>query len=361
MGEGTELQGMNGLIPAFLITMLCMMSYSGMIAHPTSAESSEEEGSNLNDGNKSIGIMIGGDNGQVQYDIEGASFMAPAGISDTAVEVGMAFVSQEVEFPTQSEVLALTPHGMTFSQNITVTMEIINSGAEPLAVYTKANDDAPWMYYNEPLDLSTEGFVSFNVTHFSYWVITERTGGETLTVGGTSNNGEGEFGCMIEDVTSRVYCWGHNTQGQTGSNPSLWDETAYMVDSNGQILHTRPTHPVMDDLGDEIEAYSISAGDQHACAIPTTDNQDRLLCWGNVPFITQSSHIASSVTLSEMSAQMHIHSVDSGGESTCVITTDYYEETDAYCLGELASSSLTVPDFRGGDGPMQCNLSLIHI
>ena len=39
---------------------------------------------------------------------------------------------------------------------------------------------------------------------------------------------------------------------------------------------------------------------------------------------------------------MHIHSVDSGGESTCVITTDYYEETDAYCLGELASSSLTV-------------------
>jgi len=358
MGEGTEQRGMNRLIPALLIMMFCMTSYSGMITNPTSAEISEEGGSNPDEENKSIGIMIGGDNGLVRYDIEGASFMAPAGISDTAVEVRMAFVPQEVEFPTQSEVLALTPHGMTFSQNITVTMEIMNSGAEPLAVYTKANDDAPWMYYNEPLNLSAEGFVSFNVTHFSYWVITERTGGETLTVGGTSNNGEGEFGCMIEDVTSRVYCWGHNTQGQTGSNPSLWDETAYMVDSNGQILHTRPTHPVMDDLGDEIEAYSISAGDQHACAIPTTDNQDRLLCWGNVPFIAQSSHIASPVTLSEMSAQMHIHSVDSGGESTCVITTDYYEETDAYCLGELASSSLTAPDFLGGDGPITCTAGL---
>ncbi len=183
----------------------------------------------------------------------------------------------------------------------------------------------------------------------------ERTGGEPLAVGGTSDNADGEFGCMIQETTNHVYCWGRNTEGQTGVDPALWDETAQMVNDNGEILLTRPTHAVMDASGTEIEAFSLSAGSQHACAMPTTNNQDRLVCWGNVPFIAQSGHEASSITLSELAVQMHIHSVDSGGESTCVITTDYYEETDAYCLGELASSSLTVPDFRGGDGAIQCS------
>lgn len=209
-------------------------------------------------------------------------------------------------------------------------------------------DNCPADHNPDQLDLNNDGIGDVCQP------AVERTGGEPLAVGGTSDNADGEFGCMIQEITNHVYCWGRNTEGQTGVDPALWDETAQMVNHNGEILLTRPTHAVMDAPGTEIQAFSLSAGSQHACAMPTTNNQDRLVCWGNVPFMAQSGHKASFITLSEMSAQMHIHSVDSGGESTCVITTDYYEETDAYCLGGLASSSLTVPDFRGSDGTMQC-------
>ena len=100
----------------------------------------------------------------------------------------------------------------------------------------------------------------------------------------------------------------HRGSNRRGSCPV--DETAQMVNDNGEILLTRPTHAVMDSSGIEIEAFSLSAGSQHACAMPTTNNQDRLVCWGNVPFIAQSGHEASSITLSELAVQMHIHSVD---------------------------------------------------
>ena len=99
-------------------------------------------------------------------------------VSGEELEVNLAFVSEEVLFPTQSEVLALTPHGATFEESITITMDITSPNSAQPAMYTKANADAPWIHYNEPLDLSVEGVVSFDITHFSYWVI-----GQACTLG----------------------------------------------------------------------------------------------------------------------------------------------------------------------------------
>ena len=174
------------LVLSLMILILVSASYVGMVGVPTLTVS-ENGGEPYEEANPdSLNFFIGGNNGDVNYSIDGARMYAPENVSSNELEVNMAFVSEEVPFPTQSEVLALTPHGATFEESITITMDITSPNSAQPAMYTKANADAPWIHYNEPLDLSVEGVVSFDITHFSYWVI-----GQACTLGTTCPSPDG--------------------------------------------------------------------------------------------------------------------------------------------------------------------------
>ena len=103
-------------------------------------------------------------------------------------------------------------------------------------------DNCPADHNPDQLDLNNDGIGDVCQP------AVERTGGEPLAVGGTSDNADGEFGCMIQEITNHVYCWGRNTEGQTGVDPALWDETAQMVNDNGEIpvSYTHLTLPTIE-------------------------------------------------------------------------------------------------------------------
>ena len=143
------------LLLTLMILMLCSASYVGMVGVPTLSVIEDAEQLYEEEQSDSTSILIGGENGNINYQIEGASLFAPENVSSEELEVNMAFVSEDVPFPTQSEVLALTPTVPPLGK-ASPSPWTSPRPTQP-AMYTKANADAPWIHYNEPLDLSVEG------------------------------------------------------------------------------------------------------------------------------------------------------------------------------------------------------------
>lgn len=71
-----------------------------------------------------------------------------------------------------------------------------------------------------------------------------------------------EFACAL--INSKVYCWGSNSHGQLGSG----------------LASANSATPVVVKLADDSEmdqVTSISAGENHACAI----SNNQIYCWGD--------------------------------------------------------------------------------
>ena len=90
------------LLLILMILMLCSASYVGMVGVPTLTVIEDAEQPYEEEQSDSTSFLIGGENGNINYQIEGASLFAPENISSEELEVNMAFVSEEVPFPTQS-------------------------------------------------------------------------------------------------------------------------------------------------------------------------------------------------------------------------------------------------------------------
>ena len=116
--------------------------------------------------------------------------------------------------------------------------------------------------------------------------------------------------CAILDNAS-VNCWGYNNHGQLGDGT---------VNSSNV--------PVWVDLGDNVSAVSLTAGDSHTCALT---NNGTMMCWGYNSQgqlgdgTTNNSYIPVSIDFDVKRAV----AISAGGEHTCALLDD----ARAHCWG----------------------------
>lgn len=123
--------------------------------------------------------------------------------------------------------------------------------------------------------------------------------------------------CALE-VSGRVFCWGDNQRGQAG---------------NGSLISSLP--PTEVSLAGP--AYSITAGNQHTCALVGPTAPRDLYCWGD----SSKGQVGAGMLPSDMTAtpQMILASVakvDAGAEHTCTVM----DNGDLYCWGSNESGQI---------------------
>ncbi|MBF0362737.1 MAG: hypothetical protein HQK49_17090 [Oligoflexia bacterium] len=120
--------------------------------------------------------------------------------------------------------------------------------------------------------------------------------------------------CALEN-SKKIKCWGSNTFGQLGKDPSVvsFFETPIEVVINSQI-----------DLND------ISAGDNHTCY---SDNDDKAYCWGDNRF-GQLGITGTKIgpVLVPKLPQGKVLFVASKGNFSCAVC---YEVNQVFCWGEM--------------------------
>ena len=116
---------------------------------------------------------VGADGGSVT--IQGASISIPAGAlaADTEISVEALTAADlndldvaDYEIPTTF--LKLTPHGTTFTQAVTVSVQVTGAMPENPVIYTKSDDNGVWEEYTGQLTINGNT-ISFEVYGFSYY------------------------------------------------------------------------------------------------------------------------------------------------------------------------------------------------
>ncbi len=143
--------------------------------------------------------------------------------------------------------------------------------------------------------------------------------GEFLT--GISQVSAGAFHTCAVTVGGSVYCWGDNTYGQLGNN-SIKNSTTPVKVING--------NNVFDDFP---AVKNISLGMYHTCAV--TKSED-LYCWGRNDYYQLGSGdnnnklYPTKVIGENGDSFLNILSVSAGDNHTCAITKD----GNLYCFGK---------------------------
>lgn len=116
-------------------------------------------------------------------------------------------------------------------------------------------------------------------------------------------------GCLVTS-SGNVKCWGDNDHGQCGQDPS----TSESVQS--------PTKVTTSASGLTADVISLSAGDDHTCAIVSVDAATtRTVCWGwNDAGRLGAATPAQSTTPVVVKNLTDAVSVDAGGEYSCILT-----------------------------------------
>lgn len=126
-----------------------------------------------------------------------------------------------------------------------------------------------------------------------------------------------EFGCGIAD--GEVWCWGDNTHGQLGAGAGADRGTAEKVSMPGGIV-----------------AVSVSAGDDHACAL-TADAT--LMCWGDNKDggLGTGDNVDSAIPVVADAVGAGVTVVAAGDDFTCAVvsgTTRCWGENNNGELGD---------------------------
>ena len=367
--------GSSNILVLFLILILISSAYIGAFGVPDIFDGEEE--SQQSESTYEIG---GEQSGSMVIDLGNSKLMVPEDVSADAITIGAQMVDY-TDFPSQSQVLVLTPHGQTLDENITVTMMITNASESPPVVYTKANESAPWIHYNVPLDTSVDGQVSFEISHFSYWVIGEGCVAsntcpapsglnlgyclngacqyyvpencmEGMQNSGFTSGGSGQRFIDPDGVSgpipiTKVYCdfstngggwtlpFNHYTthdvtEISTGgrhscalladSSVACWGTDVVGAFGNGPLIGANPGYIPMPTLplgGDVIE---INSGYHHTCAL--IDNGE-VKCWGGNSgggtIIPGSAHYQSPV---KIDLNQEAISVSAGNQHSCAVLID---------------------------------------
>jgi alpha-tubulin suppressor-like RCC1 family protein len=127
--------------------------------------------------------------------------------------------------------------------------------------------------------------------------------------------------CAIAAGSNAAYCWGANTHGQLGAGAAATLETCST--SNASSSFPCSTRPIAVEGGRAWE--SISAGDDHVCAVTTSAD---LYCWGEgSSFGAPSGNTPSPVLVA---SGMKFSEVSAGGKHTCGLAQ---ASSAAYCWG----------------------------
>jgi alpha-tubulin suppressor-like RCC1 family protein len=131
------------------------------------------------------------------------------------------------------------------------------------------------------------------------------------------------FTCTISGENSAVHCFGNNSVGQLG-NPVQYSS-----------IDPVPVIDLDNNNSEITDAISISAGNQHACAVLKSG---RAVCWGSnesgqLGNQTKGEAGAHSVLEQDRSTRAFagVHSIAAGGNGTCMIAKN---EQFVYCFGE---------------------------
>lgn len=131
----------------------------------------------------------------------------------------------------------------------------------------------------------------------------------------------GSVTCAIAAGSNAAYCWGANTHGQLGAGAAATLETCST--SNASSSFPCSTRPIAVEGGRAWE--SISAGDDHVCAVTTSAD---LYCWGEgSSFGAPSGNTPSPVLVA---SGMKFSEVSAGGKHTCGLAQ---ASSAAYCWG----------------------------
>jgi alpha-tubulin suppressor-like RCC1 family protein len=124
-------------------------------------------------------------------------------------------------------------------------------------------------------------------------------------------------------ASGKVYCWGHNEDGQLGNNSTTDSSVPVAVDTSGVL--------------NNLTIDQITAGADHACAL----SGGKAYCWGHnrsgalgnnsttyslVPVAVDTSGVLNSLTIDQITA---------GGYHTCALS-----EGKAYCWGRNNNGQL---------------------
>lgn len=139
----------------------------------------------------------------------------------------------------------------------------------------------------------------------------------------TAGNG---FTCALKSSNGKTYCWGANSVGQLGINSTIDASTPQAVLSSGSFTN--------------LDAKAVSAGDQFACAV---DSSDKAYCWGynsNGQLgdgTTAQSLTAVAVATSGDFTNANVSAISAAANHACVIagTND-----KVYCWGDNTDGQL---------------------
>lgn len=131
------------------------------------------------------------------------------------------------------------------------------------------------------------------------------------------------FSCFIEGEKLEVKCFGINDKGQLG-NPTVYESVKPVpvidVESGNKPLQ---------------DAKSITAGENHACALLKTG---RAVCWGDNTFGQSGNPSLQGLMLKTIMENERtpkpfqgIQEIAAGGNSTCLVAKDF---RGVYCFGE---------------------------
>lgn len=137
-----------------------------------------------------------------------------------------------------------------------------------------------------------------------------------LAMGGINETTQVEHTCGVRS-NGRLYCWGHNGDGQLGSN----NNTSYNAPNEVN--------------GATTDWAMVSAGAWHTCALKTTG---RLYCWGwgNNGALGTGSYTTRLIPFEVSGVATDWAFVDAGGQNTCAIKTT----GRLYCWGVNGNGSI---------------------
>jgi alpha-tubulin suppressor-like RCC1 family protein len=132
-----------------------------------------------------------------------------------------------------------------------------------------------------------------------------------------------QFNCTVV-AGGGVKCWGHNASGQLGDGTTADRYAAGFV------------------TGLEAGAFTVSAGDNHACAVTVTGG---VKCWGNndhgqigndIVGIGETAQLPVSLPVDVVGLTSGVVAVSCGSEHTCALTIGGAVK----CWGQGGSDSL---------------------